>query len=60
MPPTLFLMTTSVGSLLLVSVQAMVEPGAVAAASRASVPVTVLATAVPPDPRPVHVAEAKP
>ena len=46
-----------VGSLVLVKVQAIAEPAAVAAASRTSAPVPRFGVAVPP-PMPVQVADA--
>ena len=57
--PLLILVTATVGSLVLVNVQAMLEPAAVAAASSTTAPVARLGVAVPPVPRPVQVAEAK-
>jgi hypothetical protein len=58
-PPFEIFVSVTVGSFVLVNVQAMFEPGAVAATSRASAPVARLGVAVPPDPSPVHVAEAR-
>ena len=58
-PPLLILVSVTVGSLVLVNVQAMFDPAAVAAASRTRAPVARFGTAVPPDPKPEHVADAK-
>ena len=56
-PPLEIFVRVTVGSLVLVNVQAMAEPAAVAAASRVS---TLPANdAVPPPPSPVQVAEAR-
>jgi hypothetical protein len=58
-PPLLIFVSVTVGSFVLVNVHAMFEPGAVAAASSANAPVARLGTAVPPEPKPVQVAEAR-
>ena len=55
-PPLLILVTAMVGFLLLVNVQVMLEPGAVAAASKTIAPVARLGVALPPVPRPEQVA----
>ena len=56
--PLLILVSVIVGSLVLVKVQAMAEPAAVAAALRTSAPVPRFGVAVPPPPMPVQVADA--
>ena len=58
-PPLLILVSVIVGSFVFVKVQAMLEPAAVAAASRTSAPVPRLGVAVPPPPMPEQVAEAR-
>ena len=58
-PPLLTLVSVTVGSFVLVNVHAISDPASVAAASSAKAPVAKLGVAVPPDPSPVHVAEAK-
>ena len=57
-PPFDILVRVIVGSLVLVNVQAMAEPAAVAALSRSKAPVARSGVAVPPVPMPVQVAEA--
>ena len=57
-PPFDTLVSVTVGSFVLVNVQAIAEPAAVAAASRTRAPVPRFGVAVPPPPIPLHVAEA--
>ena len=56
--PLEILVSAIVGSLVLVNVQAMAEPAAVAALSSPSAPVARFGVAVPPVPMPVQVADA--
>ena len=58
MSPFDIFVSAIVGSFVLVNVQAMLEPAAVAAAFRANAPVARFGVAVPPVPMPVQVAEA--
>ena len=57
-PPFEILVSAIVGSLVLVNVQAMAEPAAVAALSRTKAPVARFGVAVPPVPMPAQVADA--
>jgi hypothetical protein len=56
--PFEILVNVTVGKRVLVNVQAIFEPGAVAAALSTRSPVAKLGVAVPPTPIPVQVAEA--
>ena len=58
MPPFETLVSVIVGSFVLVNVQAILEPAAVAAAFSASAPVARFGVAVPPVPMPVQAADA--
>ena len=57
-PPLEIFVRVTVGNLVLVNVQAIFEPAAVAAASSARAPVPRFGVAVPPAPRPVQLADA--
>ena len=57
-PPSEILVSAIVGSLVLVNVQAMADPAAVAALSRIKAPVARFGVAVPPVPIPVQLADA--
>lgn len=57
--PLEIFVSVTVGRFVFVNVQTMFEPAEVAAASRTSAPVARFGTAVPPEPKPVQIAEAK-
>ena len=59
-PPLLIFVSVTVGSFVLVNVQAIFVPAAVAAASRIKAPVVRFGVAVPPEPTPEQVADANP